>query len=632
MVAQRGTGRGYRLVLLIAAVVLVAGLHLARTVLVPLALAVLLTFLLTPLVMRLQRAGLPRILAVALVMLAGIAAVSGLGSLVGAQAADLVGKIPQYRENIIAKGRALRGSLGLIGEASQTVQELKRQIATQPASQPPESQPAGGTERGAAEPSAPTELGGPAPGQPIEVRVVSDSSGMLNTLLASLGPLLHPLVTAAIVVFSLFFMLVRREDLRDRVIRLIGSGQINVTTEAMDEAARRVSRFLIALVVINGMNGAAFGAGLALIGVPNALLWGLLAAGLRFIPYVGPAIAAALPVSLSLAIFDGWMRPLAVLALYLVIETLCANVLEPWLYGSQTGASPLAIIISAVFWGWLWGPVGLVLATPMTVCLVVAGKYVPQLEFLSILLAEGPALPASTRFYQRLLAFDEVEAAEVLSQTAKSAGLLEAYDQVLVPALAQFERDRLRELVDQRRSDFVEHTMIELITEAGGHVRPDQSDAVAAELPQSTGAADARTVLCVPARDKADELVGRMLVQLLGLHGIRARMLGADVLAAELVELVDPDLTGVVCISALPPSPIEHARYLVKRLGPSHPRLRIITGLWTAGIDKQRAASLIGCDAANIVTSLAEAKAVISQRLAPKGVPPQEPKNAPRDD
>jgi hypothetical protein len=278
---------------------------------------------------------------------------------------------------------------------------------------------------------------------------------MLQWLRIGLEPVLGPAARVGIAAVFVLFMLLQRDELRDRFIRLVGRGQLHVTTEALDDAARRVSRYLAVQVFINTLNGALVAAGLVIIGLPGALFWGLTAALLRFVPYVGTWVAAVMPIVLSLAVFDGWVRPLLVAGLFLFTDLACASILEPWLFGARTGASPIAILTSTVFWTWLWGGVGLFLATPLTVCLVVIGRYVPQLEFLAVMLGDGPALPAHMRFYQRLLAMDEQGAEDMIHQSHKRMPPAAIYDTLVGPALREAEHDRRCGTLNGRREAFV---------------------------------------------------------------------------------------------------------------------------------------------------------------------------------
>ncbi|MEW6249325.1 MAG: AI-2E family transporter [Planctomycetota bacterium] len=652
MNGRRSFLRDSRALLLVVVLLVVATLWLARAILIPFALALLLSFLFAPVVERVQRLGLGRVPAVVVVTVLSFAVIFALGGLLTYQLADLVAKLPDYRENIAEKVRTLRDSILSVDRATETVQTITKAVEEPNAALAPATAPHAALQPDAPEPAAvhdgqsehlPPWL---AIGRsfreerppPVDVRVVGYERGWLEFLREIVGPVLSPFATAGIVIVFVIFMLIQREDLRDRLIRLVGHGRITLTTEALTEASTRVSRYLLALFLLNGAHGLVIGTGLWLIGLPNAPLWGLLAAILRFIPYVGPWLAAALPITLALAVFQGWTRPLLVLALHVGVEVISNNVFEPWLYGSRIGASPMAIIISAVFWTWLWGPVGLVLATPLTVCLVVVGKYVPQLEFLEVLLGDQPVLRPDVHFYQRLVAMDEVEAAEVIDVAVEKRSLVELYDQFVVPALAHMERDRHAGILSAARAAWIRQSVRELLDEMRERfglphaAAPAPANANAAEPAKPPAAAPRQplTALCVPARDEADELVARMLGQVLELDGHRARVLTADVLASELLEIVRQERPPVLCVSALPPATTAQTRYLCKRLHGAFPELNIVVGLWTSRLDAVKAAERVGCGPAlRVVTTLEAARQAVSPPR-PAAVPRMERAAVPR--
>jgi predicted PurR-regulated permease PerM len=500
----------------ICIVVVIGTLYFAREVLIPIALAVLLTFLLAPLVLRLQRWGLSRIPAVILIVTLAFAAIGAVGWLVAGQVMSLSSALPQYKQNIIAKVQALRGSVGGGTDSlSGTIKEIGQAMQGAP-SEPAVAESAGEEQT----PPAVTAQGPPAvPAaaprgttreKPLFFEPVEPERSPLVPLLDSIGLITAPLGTAAIVLIFTIFMLIGREDLRDRFLQLIGQDQLNVTTQAMDDAAQRVSRYLLMQSIVNGTYGLAVGIGLLVLGVPSALLWGLLAALLRFIPYVGPWIAAAFPIALSFAVSTTWTLPLLTIGLFVVLELISNNVIEPWLYGSGTGVSTMAILVAAIFWTWLWGPIGLLLATPLTVCVVVMGRYVPQLTFLSTLLGDESVLPPASRYYQRLLAMDEVEATDIAKDYLKQHPLPELYDAVLLPALGLAEQDGHRGTLTSERQEFIRRTTRTLVEELG-------QEGGAADAP--TPPAEAR-LMCLPARDEADEIAGLMFARLLGKQGI----------------------------------------------------------------------------------------------------------------
>ena len=376
----------------------VAALYLGRDVLIPLALAILLSFALGPLVTWLYRRGLPRVPAVLTVMLLVTLLIGGFAALVASQLTHLGQQLPTYEANLRAKAREVAAAApggGVIDRTADLLRDFSREI-DKITERPPGKAPGAGSADQAAD----------QPAKPIPVEIHEPPPPPLEALSTFVGPLMQPIATAGIVLVFIVFVLLQREDLRDRMIRLFGMSDVHRATAAISDAARRIGRYLLMQLVVNLLYGLPVGVGLFLIGVPNALLWGMLATVLRFIPYLGPILAAILPIALSFAVDTGWTTPILTVALFIGLELFTNNVLEPWLYGSSTGLSPLAIIVAAVFWTTLWGPVGLLLATPLTVCLVVLGRHVPQLQFFEVLLGDQPVLAPEVKFYQRLLAGD----------------------------------------------------------------------------------------------------------------------------------------------------------------------------------------------------------------------------------
>ena len=472
---------------------------------------------------------------------------------------------------------------------------------------------------------------------------------------------LGPLEVSFIVIVFVIFMLLQRDDLRDRLIRLASGGQLGIATQALDDATTRISRYLLAQAAVNSSYGILVALGLLVIGYtvgggimfPSFLLWGLVCGVMRFIPYVGPWIGAAFPATIAFAAFPSFWVVVAVLGLFLALELITANVFEPWLYGSSTGMSPIAVLVAAVFWTWLWGPVGLIIATPVTACVVTLGKYIPQLQFLDIMLGDEEVLSPPQRLYQRLLALDQEEAAEVVDDFLEDRSLDALYDEVVMPALGLAELDRHEGRLDDERQDFIRTTLRGVVDHLGAAYDPEaeakkaarvaeqaekqrakqvsRSNAKAAkaaakangngaakssstssaktsdgrgrrrgsvdELPgESAGPsrvdrsiAQAVSVLILPAHDEADELVGAMLAQLLRHRGYRVEDVSQDKLASEMVGAVGDAAASVTVVSALPPAAFVHARYLAKRLQLAHPGLRIIAGLWTSTGDMKKA-------------------------------------------
>ena len=385
------------------------------------------------------------------------------------------------------------------------------------------------------------------------------------------------------------------------------------------------------LFLINVTFGISVGIGLYLIGVPNAILWGILAAALRFIPYIGPWIAAAMPIGLSMAISTGWVAPILTIGLFVVLELFNNNVLEPWLYGKNTGVSAVAVLVAAVFWMWLWGPVGLLLATPLTVCLLVVGKHVPQLSFLDILLGTEPVFEPKERIYQRLLAGDPEEAAELFEDYLEDKPLVEVYDTVLIPALALAETHWQLGELNEGKHKFIMESLKEMIQDRGERQQELQTKEDAADAPavdgdfsRIDGANSSRlSILCLPARTEADEIAAMMLAQVLETTGCLVQAVSVTSLADEMVDLVDPRTAAdVICVSATPPAAVMHARYLCKRLRGRLPEVKLVVGLWDAQGDLNKAKERIGCGAI-VVATLADAQEQI-RLLMPSPLPQAE--------
>ena len=658
-----------RPIILASVCVTVAALYFARDVMIPLALAVLVSFLLTPLVVRLERAGLPRIPAVLVVFVTLLALVGVLGWVVYLQVADLADQLPRYQDDIVAKVRHVIGRQpgdvpGAFEKAADVAENVTRELSEPTATQP--TQPSATAPAGPAGDPGPDSIGAPIVGpgwsiaNPLPVTTVPEKTGPFGLLGTYIERVIGPLGTAGLVLVFVLFMLFTREDMRDRLIRLIGFGQLNLTTQALDDAATRISRYLLAQAIVNGTYGLAIAIGLWLIGYfvgggetfPSFVLWGFLCALLRFIPYVGPWIAAALPITISFAVFPGYRVFLAVALMFVVIELLSNNFMEPWLYGSSTGMSTLAVLVSAVFWTWLWGPIGLVMATPLTVCLVVIGKYVPQLKFFDILLGDEPVLAPSERVYQRLLAMDQEEAMEILAQYRTEMPLEQVFDDVLLPALALAEVDRHANRLDERHSLFIRNAMRQLVEELADEervasvrreaeltekrARGDVPPAPAAPDGRAAGAAGAAAaplpppravvprdcvinVVLLPAHDPADEIVAQMLAQLLELRGLCAFPASHNALASEMLAEVERRQADVVVVSALPPAAVAHARYLCKRLRDRFAEINTVVGLWTVKGDLKKARDRIVCsEHVKLVTDFKDALQQIHEMVQPK--------------
>ncbi|MFN0130665.1 MAG: AI-2E family transporter [Verrucomicrobiales bacterium] len=598
---------------------IVGTLYFASKLLIPLALAVLLTFLLSPLVSRIER-WIGRIAAVLVVVTLIFTCLGGVGWMFTRQLVDLATKLPEYKGNIINKMHAFQTPKGgAFARLSETVEELKKEL---PGGSAPEA-PTISQEPGKPETAVASPPRAPLPAAPMQM-VEKSNATPIEMVQLIVAPMLGPLGVATLVMVLVIFMLLEREDLRSRLIRLIGQGRISATTNAMDDASHRVSRYLLMQLVVNLAYGIPVAIGLYFIGVPNAVLWGAFATMLRFIPYVGPWIAAIFPIILSLAVSDSWMTPLLTISLFIVLELLSNNVFEPWLYGKYTGVAPLALIIAAVFWTWLWGPVGLVLSTPLTVCLVVIGRHVPRLSFLSVLLSDEEALTPAEDCYHRLLTPGERDELELVDSYLKTNSLTALYDSVFIPVLTAAESDGRTGLLDEEQLSNLEQGMRDIIEDLG--TRPavaatmavDNTEAAADEAPAPGPrlAPDCR-VYSLPARADRDEIAGAMLVQLLRQQGFGAQNAPAKLVAGELLGLVEKAGVDVVCISVVPPSTIIHARYLCLKLRSLLPNQKIVIGLWGATEDVPEAARRLGESGADeVVTTLAGALDQIA-KLAP---------------
>jgi hypothetical protein len=517
-----------------------------------------------------------------------------------AQFLNLAASLPEYKKNIQDKVAILRSDPeGSFGRAKRTIDEISTEMAKQDAA-------AGPPAPRSAPPSA--RLRAPAD-RAVPVTIEEPSLTPFEFFREIVTLLVVPLTIAGAVVLFTFIMLLRQEDLRDRLIRLVGRGQLNVTTQVFEEAADRVSRYLRVQLIVNVTYGVPVGVALYAIGVPNAALWGLLAIALRFIPYIGAWIAAAMPIALAFAISDGWSLVIWTVTVFVVLELISNNVVEPWVYGSSTGMSSIAVIVAAIFWTWLWGAVGLLLAVPLTVCLVVMGRHIPQFAFLSIMLGDQPVLPLEERFYQRLLARDQEEVAELAETYVGEHGLEALYEDVLIPVLDLTERDRHNEVLSEERTRFVldnMRTLIEDLTE-----RPDEAKEKSDEPGETKQMPSAETplgpvsVCIVPARDEADEIVGTMLLRRLTARRVAAELLTTDVLKSEVLERVAALAPQAVYVSALPPAAVLHASFFCKRLRPRFPDLKIVVALWHAEGDAEKGrARLLAAGASEVVVTL----------------------------
>jgi predicted PurR-regulated permease PerM len=579
----------------------IAALYFAREILIPLAFALTLTFLLTPVVARLQKLRAGRVISVLTAVVVSVGVAGGISWIIATQLVDVANQIPQYSENIRARITAFHlPSTGQIGQAAKSVQEIEEVF--NPPSAPSQAMAQGRKQ------SKPT---GPPPAvPPTPVRIVQPSaSGWVE--LRDLGtPVLAPLGRAGMVLIFTIFMLLKREDLRNRLLRLAGLSQLNLMTQALDDASARVSRYLLMQFLVNAGFGALFGFGLFCIGVPYAPLWGAVGGILRYVPYVGTLISATLPLALSLAVFDGWLRPLLVFLLVASLELIIANFVEPWLYGTRVGISSLALLVTAVFWTVLWGPAGLILSTPLTVCVVVLGRYFPQLSFFHTLLGDEQVLAPEAQIYQRLLAMDHTEAQAVVDQFLKGRPLVEFYDLVLVPALSMAEQDRHKGAIDAAREEFLFLSINEMVVELSEYRQADATDH------------SNHRIICLPAHDRADEITSAMLAQILDQKGFATLSFPLGSSLHECLASIASSPGDVVCISALPPYAFAPARAVCKQIRELSPNLKVVVCVWGFSGDTQKAmARFERTQPDRLSTSLAEAVEHVRELIGPVPVP-----------
>ncbi len=608
MSRRNPTGHRDELFALVVGVVVIAALYFARIILIPIAVATLLSFILTPAARLLERVRLGRMFSSIAVVLLAVALVGGVGWTITKQFSAVIQQLPDYQENISDKIAALRGTqTGMLGAAAKTLNDFSHELSSSPGD--------GATNSNQRARRATTK-------EPIPVQVVQPASLPLDSVQNALG-----LLTGFFLVFVFtLFMIIRREDLRNRFISLVGTGHLHTATQALDDAGARVSQYLRFQLIVNTGYGAVIAIGLHLIGLPGALLWGVIVGILRFIPYVGPPLGGIGPVLLSVAIFPGWHAALMTLGLFVVVELAVAHMVEPMLYGDRTGLSPVAVLLAAVFWTAIWGPIGLVVSTPLTVCLVVLGQRVPRLAFLNTLLGDEPVLTPQAHYYQRLLAMDSREARDVLETSLKDCSLEKMYEKVLIPALGLAEQDRHNNELDDATEKFISENTRELvedlyesrsaiaIAENNGHNLRLQHE----NDPSGEKAASANIrVACVPVSDQADETVAIMLAQILNRAGYRADAvpLGTPPEMFSVLKDLSPD---VVCLSALPPFAISPARTLHGKVRAQFPQARIIVGLWNYVDELKVAMNRLGLkEESAIVTEISQVLKVLSPESEP---------------
>ncbi len=594
--------------MLASVAVVVAALYLAKSVLAPLTLAVLLSFMLSPVCEWLERRRLGRIPSVLITAIVGFTILGAAGWTVVVQMTDLAPKVPGYQKNLAAKLHSANAQFSaLLSQVTRTAEKMTENLS-EPAHEPQ------GTDE-----------------WPFAVRVITPPMSPVQIFGGMFGTLLESLGSTGMVVILVVFFLIRRDDLRDRFIRLVGQGQVTQTTQMLEDASTRVSRYLSMQLLVNVTFGTAAGVGLYLIGVPNAVLWGILTTTLKFVPYLGAWIAALMPVGLSMAISTNWMAPSLTIGLFVVLEFVSGNVIEPWLYGKNTGVSAVAVLLAAVLWTWLWGVTGLLLATPLTVCLLVIGKHVPQLSFLDTLLGNEPVFEPKKRVYQRLVAGDREEATELFEENLELKRLIEVYDTVLIPVLVEAETNWHRGELSEERHLFILQSLKEMIQEQDERQRElnekeiiqnTKEIVVDPTLSGDTSSPPNQCILCLPAHDTADEIAGTMLAQTLEIPGYMIESTPATTPSKDLVDLVEQRKPVVICISATPPSVVIRARNLCLRLRRRYPEVHLVVGLWDAPGELNKAKEQIGdSKTTHVVTTLADAHEQIRNLIKIQPVP-----------
>ena len=577
---------GSTLTSVVIGVVVVAALYFGREVLVPIALAILLSFVLSPLIRILRSWYFPRAIAVLLVVFVASVAIFALGTLMVSQVNELASDLPRYQYTLQEKIDTLRGGFsggGTLERASEVLLDLKKEIEKPKAEQtsPPIGQPT-------------------PPSKPLPVQVIQPDPGALKTLAALIAPLIHPLTTTGIVVIFVIFILLQQDDLRNRLVRLAGASDLQRTTAALDDAGERLSRLFLTQLALNAAFGVVIGAGLWIIGVPSAPLWGMLAMVLRFVPYIGGVISAIFPLVLAAAVGVGWTMVLWTAALFLIVEPIVGQVIEPLVFGHRTGLSPVSVVVSATFWTWLWGPIGLILATPLTICMVVLGRHVDRLKFLEVMFGNQPPLTPAELIYQRMLARDPVEATEQAETFLQENPLVAYYDEILFDGLRLAQADAARGLLDDERMRHVRDAVAEIVDDLKAHedkaeavVRDDAEqlgDSPLAHLQQVEATQDLKSlpegsraekpVLCIPGLSLLDEATAMVVAQLVERHGIGARAEQADALSMSRMFSWDIEGVALVCLCYVENPTSAQVRYAVRRIRRRLPNVNIVVALF----------------------------------------------------
>ncbi|MGV3771450.1 MAG: AI-2E family transporter [Verrucomicrobiales bacterium] len=575
------------LVSLATLILVIAAIYFGKPVLMPLALSVLFAFLLSPIVDAVHQKGLGRNTAVIVVVLLVFTIAAAMIWGLGTQLTTLADQLPEYKDNIRAKMIDIRsaGKGSSFEKFQNTLKELRGEL-----------QENNKTNQSATQAQAHTTANQPEDEEPVPVVVKGRSESAMPVTAAALWPLIEILATAGLVVVLVIFMLLRRRELRNRVILLFGYGRLPATTMALDEAGLRISRYLLMQSFINSSYGIAVGIACYFIGLPYALLWGFFAAMMRFIPYVGPWVGAAFPVLLSLAVFPGWFTAFIIIGVFAVLELVANMVLEPLLYGHTVGVSEVALLIAVAFWTWLWGPIGLALATPLTVCIVVLGKYVPGLSFIQMLMGDEPVMEPEIVYYQRLLALDKTEAREIFENYMSTAPMHEVVDKLLLPSLVSAKRDFKNNKLSTEIQEFILQTTEEFVEIAMKHRKEE------ALLMPGLPKGEKKTILAIPAEDEFDEAALHLLRPVLSVQ-IELNILSPNSLSSEAVEQVETAMPAAVCIASLPPGGSAELKYLCKRVKAKLPDLKVTIARWGLQSNPRKIKELIdssGADAAGV--------------------------------
>ncbi len=531
-------------------------LYLAQDIFLPLAIAMLITFALSPLVTRLRQTGLPLIWTVLTVVAATAAAMTLFAFVVSTQIGQLAQNFPTFRANIIAKVDGLKeagGEGSIVSRLTEMVSAINAQV-------------------GQAMPGADAPIQKPMP-----VEVVEHTSA-LDLLTNLVLPLISPIATGGLVIVVVIFMLLEREQLRERFIRLVGTNDLHRTTQVMEEAGTRVANYLLVQLLVNVIYAVPIALGLWMIGVPNAVLWGMLTLILRFVPYIGSALSAAFPLFLAFAVSPDWSAVLWTAALFGVVELVTSNVIEPWLYGSRTGVSPLAIIVAAIFWTFLWGPLGLVLSTPLTVCLVVLGRHIPQFELFDILFGDEPVLAPHARLYQRLLVGDQVEATFRAEEALEETTLADFYQVSAIPALLLAQDDRDRGVLTAAQETRLATTAAALVEDLAAMA--DEDDNAEDEQALAAVAPSGWRVACVGGRWAIDNVSASMLAQVLEGEGAETRVHSFLDLSPARAPVLNLRETDCLILCFLDPIPSRASLLHIRRIKRLAPKLRVGVVIW----------------------------------------------------